>query len=376
MPNISGIARIDKKTKHLAQRLQAGEIAVIDHKDIDSTSGRMLVECKPLMVINASKSISGRYPNTGPGILLDAGIPLIDNAGKDVMSVIPEGATITVDDSDIFFDGVKIASGTNLTPDDIRRMEDESRSNLSVELENFAQNTLTYIRQEKFLILDPVDVPAIKTSFKGRQALIVVRGEGYKEDLAVIKSYIIDMKPVMVGVDGGADALLELGFKPDVIVGDMDSITDKALMCGSEIVVHAYGSGEQEAPGLSRVKQLGLDAFVFPIQGTSEDMAMLLAYEKDADLIVAVGSHSNLIDFLDKGRAGMASTFLTRLKIGSKLVDAKGASKLYRRMPGVKDYFSLFAAAAAVVLVVAFQSPAVRTWFGFILLRIKTLFHL
>ncbi|MHB1458814.1 MAG: putative cytokinetic ring protein SteA [Armatimonadota bacterium] len=376
MPNISGIARVDKKTKLLAQRLQIGEIAIIDHKDMDSTSARMLIECKPIMVINADRSISGRYPNTGPGILLRAGIPLIDSAGKDIMSSIPEGTMVDVSDGVISSNGTIIASGINLTLNDIYRMEEESRSNLSAELEKFAQNTLTYIRQEKFLILDPVDVPEIRTSFKGRHALIVVRGEGYKEDLAVIKSYIIDMKPVMVGVDGGADALLELGFKPDVIVGDMDSITDNALMCGSEIVVHAYGSGDQEAPGLSRVKKLGLEAAVFPVQGTSEDMAMLLAYEKDAELIVAVGTHSNLIDFLDKGRAGMASTFLTRLKIGSKLVDAKGASKLYRRMPGAKEYFWLFASAAAVVLVVAFQSPAVRTWFGFILLKIKSLFHL
>lgn len=376
MSVISGIARIDKKTKHLAQRLHAGEIAVIDHKDIDSTSARMLVDCRPLIVINAEKSISGRYPNTGPGILLHAGIPLLDDAGKGIMTAIREGAVVTISGTDVFMDDVVVASGINLTLDDIHMMEEKSRLNLSDELEKFAQNTLAYIRQEKFLILDPVDVPEIKTSFKGRQALIVVRGEGYKEDLAVIKSYIIDMKPVMVGVDGGADALLELGFTPDIIVGDMDSVTDRALLCGSEIVVHAYGSGEREAPGLSRIRKLGLEASVFPIQGTSEDMAMLLAYEKDADLIVAVGTHSNLIDFLDKGRAGMASTFLTRLKIGSKLVDAKGASKLYRRMPGVKEYLSLFAAAGAVILVIALQSPAVRTWFGFILLRIKSLFNL
>jgi uncharacterized membrane-anchored protein len=203
--------------------------------------------------------------------------------------------------------------------------------------------------------------------------LIVVRGEGYREDLAIIKSYLHDVRPVLIGVDGGADTLLDFGFKPDLIVGDMDSVSDEALGCGAEIVVHAYGNGVQQAPGLERVKKLGLEASVFPIQGTSEDMAMILAYEKGAEIIVAVGAHSSLIDFLDKGRAGMASTFLTRLKIGSKLVDAKGVSRLYRRTPGVRELFVLIAAAAVPVLVVAFQSPAVRTWAGLVFFKLRRL---
>ncbi|MDH7480927.1 MAG: putative cytokinetic ring protein SteA [Armatimonadota bacterium] len=371
MAKITSIARVDKKTKHLAQRLRKGEIAVIDHQDLDSTCARMLVDCKAAAVINASKSISGRYPNTGPSILLSAGIPIIDNVGKEIMDVVSEGDKLLIDGETIYKNGVVVGIGKLLSTEEVNRMMEESRSNLAVELEKFVQNTLRYIEEEKFLILDPVEVPELKTKIAGRHALIVVRGEGYKEDLAIIKSYLQDVKPVLIAVDGGADALLEFGFKPDLIVGDMDSVSDEALKCGAEIVVHAYGNGK--APGLARVKELGLKAAVFPLQGTSEDMAMMLAYEKGADLIVAVGTHSSLIDFLDKGRAGMASTFLTRLKIGSKLVDAKGVSKLYRREPKLKELLALVLSALAVVFVIAFQSPAFRTWVGLIFFKLRKL---
>lgn len=373
MLKISGIARIDKKTKRLAGRLGRGDIAIIDHVDLDSTCARMLLEKKVSCVINASKSISGRYPNTGPSILLDAGIPILDDVGPRVLTELREGDEIRIENDTVFRDRAVIASGKVLSRQDISQLMEEARENLSSELEKFAENTLRFIREEKFLILDPVEVPQLQTQIAGRHALIVVRGEGYREDLAIIKSYLQDVRPVLIGVDGGADALLEMGFKPDLVVGDMDSITDEALRCGAEIVVHAYGNGDRRAPGLARVKKLGLDAKIFPIQGTSEDMAMLLAYELGAELIVAVGTHSNLIDFLDKGRAGMASTFLTRLKIGSKLVDAKGVSRLYRRMPGFRELLILVAAAAAPVLVVASKSPTVRTWTELLFFKLRRL---
>jgi len=371
MTPIRGKARVDRKTKHLAARLQKGEIAVIDHIDLDSTCARMLVERKAGAVINASRSISGRYPNTGPGIILSAGIPIIDDVGEKVMESIREGDVISIEGGRVYKDGVLLCEGHLLTMDEVASRMQEARGNLATELKKFVQNTLKFIEEEKFLILDPVEVPEIKTKIAGRHTLIVVRGEGYKEDLAIIKSYLQDVRPVLIGVDGGADALLEAGFKPDIIVGDMDSVSDRALKSGAEIVVHAYGDGR--APGLERVKRLGLDAAVFPIQGTSEDMAMMLAYEKGADLIVAVGTHSSLVDFLDKGRQGMASTFLTRLKIGSKLVDAKGVSRLYRREPRLGEILALVLAASAVVFVIAFQSPAVRTWAELMFFKVRKL---
>lgn len=331
----------------------------------------MLVQRRVGLVINASPSISGRYPNTGPSILLEAGIPILDDAGKEIMTVLSEDDEICVQGAEIQRHGEKVGEGTPLTKELMISKMEASRSNLANELEKFAQNTLKFIQEEKSLILDPVDVPDVRTVFSGRHALIVVRGEGFREDLAIIKSYLQEMRPVLIGVDGGADALLDYGFKPDLVVGDMDSVTDEALMCGAEIVVHAYGNGDHKAPGLDRIKALGLEAKVFPVQGTSEDMAMLLAYEKGAELLVAVGSHSNLIDFLDKGRAGMASTFLTRLKVGPKLVDAKGVSRLYRRAAGGRELLMLCIAAAVPIAVVAFQSPAIKTWLMIIQYKIK-----
>jgi uncharacterized membrane-anchored protein len=169
-----------------------------------------------------------------------------------------------------------------------------------------------------------------------------VRGYDHQRDLKALKHYIREYKPVLIGVDGGADALLEAGLKPHLIVGDMDAVSDAALATGAEVVVHAYPDGR--APGLARVQDLGIDAVTFPTSGTSEDVAMLLADENGASLIVAVGTHATLTEFLDKGRSGMASTFLTRLRVGGKLVDAKGVTRLYR---------SRISAAALLLLVLA-----------------------
>jgi len=186
--------------------------------------------------------------------------------------------------------------------------------------------------------------------------LVVVRGHHHREDLVTLRSYIREFKPLMVAVDGGADTLLEAGYQPSLIVGDMDSVSDRGLMCGAELVVHAYPDGK--APGLARVKALGLDAVVCPAPGTSEDVALLLADQKGASLIVAVGTHNTLDEFLDRGRGGFSSTFLTRLRVGGKLVDAKGVSRLYRPRVSGWALMVLVLAASVTVLIVLAISPA------------------
>ncbi len=291
----------------------------------------MLVDAKAAAVINVSKSCSGRYPNLGPRVLLDAGIPLIDCTEIDLFKGLKEGEQIEIEDGSIRRSGVEIAAGELLTDRCVERLLETAKKNLGSELEHFAENTLSYVTKEKSLLLDPAALPDVRTTINNRHALVVVRGESYKEDLAIIRAYIRDVKPVLIGVDGGADALIEIGLTPDIIIGDMDSVSDGALHCGAEIIVHAYSNGK--APGLERVEKLGLSATVCTVPGTSEDIALLLAYEKGAEMIVAVGTHSHLVDFLDKGRKGMSSTFLVRLKVGNRLVDAKGVSKLYRIQP-------------------------------------------
>jgi uncharacterized membrane-anchored protein len=326
---VIGPVRVDKRTKDLAKRLQPGDIAVIDHMDIDKVAADSLVAARPAAVVNAAPSTSGRYPNLGPDIIVSAGIPLLDRVGSAVMTKVEEGGTARLDGNTLLVDGDVVGEGVLQDAGTVAAAMEEARAGLAVQLEAFAANTMEYLRKERELLLDGVGVPDVRTEFEGRQVLIVVRGYHYKEDLATLRPYIREYRPVIIGVDGGADAVLQAGYQLDMIVGDMDSVSDRGLTSGAEIVVHAYRDGN--APGLERVRALGIEPVVFPATGTSEDVAMLLADDKGASLIVAVGTHATLVEFLDKGRAGMASTFLTRLRVGGKLVDAKGVSRLYRQ---------------------------------------------
>lgn len=358
-----GRARVDASTKTLVKRLQPGDIAVIDHLDIDRVSAEGLVACEPAAVLNAAPSSSGRYPNLGPEILLNAGIPLIDDLGQDIMG-LREGREIRIEEATVFEGEKIIAEGEQQNFESVASMMEQAREGLAVQLEAFAANTMDYLRKERELLLDGVGVPDVETDLDGRQALIVVRGYHYKEDLITLRHYVREYRPVLIGVDGGADAILESGWKPDMIVGDMDSVSDRALLCGAEIVVHAYRDGK--APGVARVEDLGIKPVVFPATGTSEDVAMLLADDKGAELIVAVGTHDTLIEFLDKGRAGMASTFLTRLRVGSKLIDAKGVSRLYReRISNVQLTLLVLAGLAALAVAIA-STAAGQTLLGII----------
>ncbi|WP_249522834.1 putative cytokinetic ring protein SteA [Modestobacter marinus] len=327
-PGVTGTVRVDRRTKNLTKRLRPGEIAVIDHLDIDRVSADSLVAGKVAAVVNASPSISGRYPNLGPGILVEAGIPLVDGVGKEVLAQLKEGTEVRLEGNQLYAGDTVVAEGVEQTPETVAAAMAEARAGLSAQLEAFAANTMEYMKRERALLLDGVGVPDVTTRIEGRHVLVVVRGYDYKEDLQALRPYIRDYRPVLIGVDGGADALKEAGYQPDMIIGDMDSVSDSVLRCGAEVVVHAYPDGR--APGLQRVTDLGVEAITFPAAATSEDIAMLLADEKGATLIVAVGTHATLVEFLDKWRWGMASTFLTRLRLGGKLVDAKGVSRLYR----------------------------------------------
>lgn len=330
LSRLSGIARCDRRTKHLVKRLRPGTIAVIDHADLDALAADALAGSEVGAVINAQPFITGKYPNRGPAVLLAAGVPLFQLSDPAHFGRLREGAHLVIDEGWGLYQDDRLLD--SLVTWDAARVAQETaaaRANLGAELEKFARNTLQYLDADKDLLLDPTNVPALRTvKMAGRHALVVVRGEGYKEDLAMLRGYLQDLRPVLIAVDGGADALLAIGRRPDIIVGDMDSVSDAALRCGAQIIVHAYKNGD--APGMERVCGLGLEADLFAVPGTSEDAALLLAYEHGADLIVALGTHSNLEDFLDKGRAGMASTYLVRLKVGPRLVDARGVFKLYQ----------------------------------------------
>ncbi|MFC3994520.1 putative cytokinetic ring protein SteA [Nocardiopsis sediminis] len=360
-------ARSDRRTKNLTKRLKPGDIAIIDHVDLDRVSAEALVNCGVSAVLNVATSISGRYPNLGPQLLVEAGIPLLDDVDPEVFTRIHDGELVRLEGNTLYRGDEIVAKGAPQDTESIEAAMVEARAGLSVQLEAFAANTMEYLKRERDLLFDGVGVPDIATKIEGRHALIVVRGYHYREDIATLRSYIREYRPVKIGVDGGADALLEAGYRPDIIVGDFDSVSDQALTCGAELVVHAYRDGR--APGLKRVHDLGHDAVIFPATGTSEDVAMMLADDSGAVLIVAVGTHATLEEFLDKGRAGMASTFLTRLRVGGKLVDAKGVSRLYRSRISPWTLLALAAASLLTILVAAYSSPAGQVYATFLAAR-------
>jgi len=371
---LKAIARIDKRTKNLAKRIRPGEIAVIDHIDLDQVAADSLINAKIKMIINASPSISGRYPNPGPAALLKAGIAILDNVGPEIFQYVREGDLLEIKGEEVWKYSKIIAEGKLLALESVNKRLKEIRKNLDSELDKFIYNTLEYAVKEKDLLLGSLVIPDVKTQFNGKRVLVVVRGQNYRDDLTIIKSYIDDVNPVLVGVDGGADALLEFGYHPDMIIGDMDSVSDRALQSGAELLVHAYTDGR--APGMDRIKALNLQAATFPAPGTSEDIALLLAYEKGADLIVAVGTHSNMIDFLEKGRKGMGSTFLVRLKVGSILVDARGLSKIYQGKVRLRYLIQVSLAGLLTIGVVIFQTEWSRNFVRTFWLQLKILLGL
>lgn len=347
------MARVDRRTRQLVKRLRPGDIAIIDHVDIDRLAAESLVECGVAAVVNAATSISGRYPNLGPEILVANGIPLLDGVGTGVLAEVRDGDIVRLCDGSLYAGDRVVATGEQQTIDSVQRAMADARVGLAVQLEAFAANTMEYLRRDRDLLLDGVGVPEIATELAGKQVLVVVRGYNHREDLAALRRYIRAYRPVLIGVDGGADVLLESGYRPALVIGDLDSLSDEALRSGAEIVVRTDPDGP--APGLERIQNLGLTAVEFEATGTSEDVALLLADAKGAALIATAGTHATLVEFLDKGRSGMSSTFLTRLRVGGKLVDAKSVNRLYR---GRFSTSALLWLAFVVVLVVAVMSAS------------------
>jgi uncharacterized membrane-anchored protein len=364
----TGTAKLDRRTKNLTKRLSPDDIAIIDHRDLDRVSAEELVASGVRVVVNVAASQTGRFPNPGPLALVRGGVRLIDAPGSGLFDQVSDGERLSVRGAGVFRNGTCLATGHILDEQLLQRALSEQRGRVTEALHEFAENTMRYLRDEGRLLAEGVDFPGLRCSLRDRHALVVARGPGHKRDLQAVRPYVRDFKPVLVAVDGGAEALLAEGLKPDVIVGDMDSVSDTALRSGAEIVVHAY-PGNGKAPGADRLDRLGVDYQVVAAPGISEDIALLLAYEKGASLIVAVGTHFNLIEFLERDRAGMSSTFVTRLKVGEILIDAKGVSRLASRRVGLLPLIGFALAGLAAIVVAIAVSPALRHLIELIVLR-------
>jgi len=301
--------------------------------------------------------------------LADSGVCIIDAIGREAFDRICENDEAEYFGDQLWINGKYLCSASVLDKTAIESKMEEASENLCYVLDGFVSNTLDYAGREKDAILGPVALPDIKARLEGRHVLIVTRGKNYREDLKTIRCYIEEVNPVIIGVDGGGDALLECGYRPDILVGDMDSASDDCIRRAKEIVVHAYTNSD--CPGMERIKTLGLSARAFAFPGTSEDIAMIIAFEKKAELIVTVGSHTNVIDFLEKGREGMASTMLVRMKAGYKIVDAKGVSELYRNRIYPGYFVALFASVLLPIALLARMSPLIQEIYNLIFLRIR-----
>lgn len=371
---VAGVARLGKRTKQLVKRLRPGDVAIIDHRDLDRVSGEDLVACGIKGVVNCAPSSSGSYPNMGPLLVAQAGIALVDVPGDDLFERLQDGDPVVLRGGEVWSRGRLLASGELLEAERVQADTDRRRAEIGAALEAFAHNTVQYMLEERDLLAGRIELPRFDTDFRDRPALIVVRGVDHKRDIKALRPYIRDVRPALIGVDGGADALLQEGFRPDMIVGDMDSAAEATLRCGAELVVHAYPDGR--APGRAHLQALGLDHKVVPAPGTSQDIAMLIAAEKGAELLVSVGSHFNLVEFLDKNRRGMASTFLTRLRVGEILVDAKGVSRLYRPRPGIAPLLLLALTGALVLAAVILATPGLHDVADLLWLKLQVLLGL
>ena len=355
---LTGRARLGRRTKELVKHLRADDIAIVDHADIDRIAAEELAASGVRVVVNVAPSSTGRFPNPGPLELVRAGVRLIDAPGAQLFEEVSDGDHLRIEGGAVWRNGTLLTEGVELDEAALQAALDDQQSRVAHALAAFAENTLVHLREEANTLAAGIDLPQFRTRFRDRHALVVARGPGYKSDLRMVRPYLRDFRPVLVAVDGGADALREVGLTADMIVGDFDSVSDAALRSGAELVVHAYPDGE--APGAARLRWLGLEFETVSAPGISEDLALQIAHEKGATLLVAVGTHFNLVEFLERNREGMASTFVTRLKVGESLVDAKGVSRLVSRRVGIWPVAVFAAAGIAAIVVSVLASPALR----------------
>lgn len=375
LPGLTGPARADRRIESLLRRLRPGDIAVIDQVDLDRATADALVAARVAAVVNAAPSISGRFPNLGPQVLVEAGVPLVDDCGPDTLRAVKDGIRVRLHDGVLYSGEQPLCEGREQTEDTVADALDEAKQGLTHQLEAFAANTIEFMRRERSLLLDGHGVPEVDVALDGRPVLVVAAGSEHLAVLKQLKAYIKEYRPVLIGVGAGADALLNARHRPDLIVADPSEVSNQALTSGADVVVPAFPDGH--APGLHRVQDLGASAVTFPSMANPEDLALLLAHHRGASMIVTVGLSASMGEFLDRGRSGSnASTFLTRLQAGGSVVDGTMIAQMYRSRTSFAPLLLLVAAAVVAVVVAVLVSgggPAVLEWLRGVLESVRAL---
>ncbi|MEZ0050315.1 putative membrane-anchored protein [Mycobacterium sp. MAA66] len=363
-PGVAGTARVDRDIDRLLRRVGPGDIVVLDALDLDRITADALVEAEVAAVVNASASISGRYPNLGPEVLVANGVTLIDETGPDVFKKIKDGAKVRLHNGGVYSGDRRLVLGTERNDQQIHEMMHDAKSGLVAHLEAFAGNTIEFIRSESPLLIDGMGIPDIDVDVNRRHVVVVTDDVDAAEDLKAIKPFIKEYQPVLVGVGTGADTLRKAGYRPALIVGDPEDMSSDVLRSGAQVVLPADADGH--AKGLERIQDLGIGAMTFPAAGSATDLALLLVDHHGASLIVTAGHRANIEEFFDRSRQTSApSTFMTRLKVGEKLVDAKAVSTLYRsRVSGGAIALLVLAVMVAVIVAlwVSRADAAVLQW--------------
>ncbi len=327
-PGVVGTARVDRDVDRLLRRVCPGDIVVLDVLDLDRITADALVDAEIAAVVNASPSVSGRYPNLGPEVLVANGVTLIDETGPEVFKKVKDGAKVRLFNGGVYSGDRRLIRGTERTDQEIADLMQEAKSGLVAHLEAFAGNTIEFIRSESPLLIDGIGIPDVDVELRHRHVVVVADEDHAADDLKRLKPFIKEYQPVLIGVGTGAEVLRKAGYRPQLIVGDPNELSAEVLKCGAQVVLPADADGH--APGLERIQDLGVGAMTFPAAGSPTDLALLLADHHGAALLVTAGHSANIETFFDRSRQhSNPSTFLTRLRVGEKVVDAKAVATLY-----------------------------------------------
>jgi uncharacterized membrane-anchored protein len=367
LPGLVGTARVERRTRLLLPRLRPGDVAVVDHLDMDRATAQGLVDAGVQAVVNAAPMISGRYANLGPEVLTAAGVVLVDGIGVPGLAAIKDGSRVRLHDATVYVDDEAVATGRVVDADTVRAEMAEARTGLATQLETFTHNSTEFLRREQDLLLHGRGLPRPATRIAGRPVVVVVRGHEFAAELEAIRPYLREQEPVLIGVERGADALVEAGYRPDIVVlsggeDDAERPSAKTLRGARDVVVRVDRGGDRSAT--DALERLGVRPLRLESAATPEDAALILADAGNASVIVGVGMHATLDEFLDRQRSGLASTYLTRLKVGPRLVDATALPQLYSGRVRPRHLYVVMLGGLAAMAAAISVTPVGHVWAG------------